>query len=250
MEWYEKWFNREYLDVYRHRDYTGALQQVRFLINQTGIPLSARILDVACGAGRHLKAFAQEGFPSLAGVDLSIDLLSAARQELESIHPAPWLIRADMRHLPFLNSIDLATLFFTSFGYFSSDDENHRVLMSVRNVLRPKGWLFLDYINEPAVRSNLVPHTIREQGELVIEEWRSINGKSHRLEKRIEIRRGVEVRTYTESVRLYNAKELAAMMRSSGFNNIELFGDLSGRPLSESSDRLMLLARRPNLAGL
>lgn len=244
MEWYEKWFNREYLDVYRHRDYAGALQQVRFVIHQTGIPVSARILDVACGAGRHLKAFAQEGCRSLAGVDLSVDLLSAARQELKNIIPASCLVRADMRVLPFQDCFDLATLFFTSFGYFFSDEENCAVLESVYNTLRPQGWIFLDYVNEPAVRAGLVPHTVREQGENRIEESRSINEKTHRLEKRIEIRSGHNVRSYTESVRLYNANEMVTMMRTAGFNNIMLYGDLSGQPLTQTSDRLMILALR------
>lgn len=244
MEWYEDWFNQEYLTVYGHRDLTGARRETRFVLEKTGLAADARILDVACGGGRHLQAFAESGWMRLYGVDLSKDLLRAARLNLASLPLTPQLIRADMRALPCQEKFDLATMFFTSFGYFATDDQNLLALNSIRKTLKPGGWLFMDYLNEPYVRAHLVPCSRRETVDMRIEEKRTIDEKSRRLVKKIDIHQGENRRSYVESVRLYNREQLLELLTSSGFRDMETYGDLQFGPLNEDSERLYLFATR------
>lgn len=237
--WYETWFNQDYLAVYGHRDVESARREIAFVMEQSGITPESRILDVACGGGRHLQAFLEAEYPHLVGTDLSIDLLRHARESLEV--PPP-LVRADMRQLPFRGGFDLATLFFTSFGYFDTDAENRQVLGSVCRSLKPNGLLFIDYLNSALIRKSLVPFSRRERGELVIEERRRIDEDRDRLEKEIRLRRGDETRTFHESVRLYSAGDLRAMIREAGLEVQALFGDLDGAEFGEDSPRLYLFA--------
>ena len=109
MNWYEAAFRKEYLDLYRHRSDEAAESEAAFAIRALGLPAGATVLDVACGSGRHARAFKAAGF-EVVGVDLSPDLLDEAEGVAR--------LRADMRALPFRGGFDAATSFFTSFGYF------------------------------------------------------------------------------------------------------------------------------------
>jgi len=111
-EWFEEWFGEEYLQLYPHRDDAEAARAVELLVEATGLQPHWRVLDVACGAGRHARAFRAAG-ARCVGVDLSAPLLRIARGVTDA-----FLVRADMRALPIrAGSMDLTVNLFTSFGY-------------------------------------------------------------------------------------------------------------------------------------
>jgi Methylase involved in ubiquinone/menaquinone biosynthesis len=93
-EWFEEWFGEEYLQLYPHRDAAEADRAVGLIAERVGLEPGWRVLDVACGAGRHARAF-EEARAWCVGLDLSAALLRVARQ----VTTAP-LVRADMRALP------------------------------------------------------------------------------------------------------------------------------------------------------
>ena len=93
-EWFEEWFGEEYVQLYPHRDESEAERAVALIARATGLEPGWRVLDLACGAGRHARAFRAVGARCI-GLDLSMTLLRRAR----SVTGAP-LIRADMRKIP------------------------------------------------------------------------------------------------------------------------------------------------------
>src|SRR2546427_2909985 len=159
-EWFEEWFGEEYLQLYPHRDAAEAERAVGLILDRVGFAPGWRVLDVACGAGRHARAFEAAG-ARCAGLDLSAALLRVA----QSVTAAP-LIRADMRALPVRpGSMDLTVNLFTSFGYFERDAEHAAALHEMVATVRPRGWFVIDFLNAPAVRSRLVPReTLRLNG--------------------------------------------------------------------------------------
>ncbi|MGD8868672.1 MAG: class I SAM-dependent methyltransferase, partial [Gemmatimonadales bacterium] len=72
-DWYRKWFGEEYLALYPHRDAEEARQAVDLVIRSLG-HIEGPLLDLACGAGRHMREFARRGIAPV-GLDLSITLL-------------------------------------------------------------------------------------------------------------------------------------------------------------------------------
>ena len=52
-EWFEEWFGEEYLQLYPHRDAAEAERAVALILDRVGFAPGWRVLDVACGAGRH-----------------------------------------------------------------------------------------------------------------------------------------------------------------------------------------------------
>ena len=109
--WWEEAFRADYLRVYPHRDDGEAVGDVALLPGYLpGFARGRRVLDLACGAGRHLRAMTALGARPV-GADYSADLLAEARRLGSST-----LARCDMRALPFRDgSFDAATMFFNSF---------------------------------------------------------------------------------------------------------------------------------------
>ena len=117
--WYVEAFGSLYPIIYAHRSDEAAATEVAFIRENTEIPSKGRILDLACGHGRHLRALKAAGHQGI-GLDLSRELLV----EGQSHEVAP-VVQGDMRRLPFADDAFSAVLsFFTSFGYFPTSEED------------------------------------------------------------------------------------------------------------------------------
>ena len=131
-EWFEEWFGEEYLHLYPHRNEVDAERAVALLCAVLPWRRGWRVLDVACGAGRHLAALERAG-----GVPFGFDLSGPLLRRAGEVTRRP-LVRADMRALPYrAASMDLTVNLFTSFGYFAADEEHHDAIGQMLATLRP-----------------------------------------------------------------------------------------------------------------
>lgn len=235
-EWFEEWFGEEYLQLYPHRDAREAERAVALILARTGLVPGWRVLDVACGAGRHARAFEAAG-ARCVGLDLSAALLRVAR----TVTGAP-LVRADMRALPVRpESMDLTVNLFTSFGYFERDAEHTAALHEMVATVRPQGWFVIDFLNPTAVRARLVPReTVRLNGTEVTVA-RSVSADGRYVCKTITTAAG---RRFSERVRLFDAAEFGAMLAEAGVAVRERFGDYDASPLAPGSPRTILVGQR------
>jgi SAM-dependent methyltransferase len=238
--WYRSWFGESYLALYPHRDEDEAAQAVALFLEAVG-PVPGQVLDLACGAGRHLRALRARGVRAM-GMDLSMPLLREGGRRDAS---AP-RVRGDMRHLPFREgAFQGVTSFFTSFGYFEAEDEDLGVLREVGRVLQPGGWALLDFLNAEQVRATLEPRDVRMVGRRRVEQLRRLVDGGRRVEKRIRVldeATGSEER-FRERVRLYESHELKHLLGRAGFQVVARHGDYDGRPPAPDAPRQILVAR-------
>ena len=234
-EWYEEWFGEEYLQLYPHRDDADADRVVALILGAVPFERGWRVLDVACGAGRHARAFRAAGARCF-GVDLSVSLLRVAR----GVTDAP-LIRADMRQLPVRPaSMDLTVNLFTSFGYFEHDAEHDTAAAEMVATVRPGGWFVIDILNPAAVRSRLVPREKVGDGKASALVTRSVSPDGRYVCKAIEWADG---RRFVERVRLFEPVEIAGMLEHAGVTITHRFGDYDGHTLDPASARTILIGR-------
>lgn len=236
-EWFTRWFGKEYLDLYPHRDDAEARSVVRLIRNTAALEPNGRALDLACGAGRYTRALCEHIWT--VGFDLSMDLLRIAISESPHI---PY-VRGDMRELPFASdSLDLVVNLFTSFGYFSSDEENRVVFSEVNRVLRGGGLFVLDYLNANHVRTSLVAEDSRRVGDRMVTQKRRITADGRYVEKEISAE-GCGQR-FEERVRLFEPDDLRCLLHAAGFAIEHELGDYTGGPLTSESPRAVFFAHR------
>ena len=234
-DWFEEWFGEEYLRLYPHRNDADAERLVQLLRRTLPWKPGWRVLDVASGAGRHMRALAQAGAHPI-GLDLSASLLRRAREEIR----AP-LIRADMRWLPVRSgTMDLTVNLFTSFGYFESDQDHVAALAEMTRTVKPTGWFALDFFNAEAVLPRLVPEERVVLAGAPVEIRRRLSPDHRFVIKTIMTEEG---REFTERVRLFSPRELETMLAAQGVTATQRFGDYEGAPLGEGS-RAVLVGRR------
>jgi SAM-dependent methyltransferase len=244
-EWFEQWFGEEYHALYPHRDDEDARRAVALIRRVVGWKMGDRVLDLACGPGRHAAELERLG-ARVVGFDLSRAMLRRARERALA---GGMLVRGDMRALPFCDgSFALAVNLFTSFGYFLDDREHHLVVRQVAAALAAGGHFVLDYLNAEQVRHTIeraqrasglsgngerrndarVTRRIGEDGRFVIKE--------------IELRD--EGRAFQERVRLYTAEELTSLFTEAGLRVEERFGDYDGAPAGRDAPRVILVGAR------
>jgi len=122
--WYESFFGPDYLKQYAH---TTTLQEVEGVAKILHLRPGSRVLDLACGAGRHSIELAKRGL-EVVGYDLSEPLLKAARAAARKASARVTFVHGDMRDLPYHGEFDAVVNLFTSFGYFEDPKDDRTVL--------------------------------------------------------------------------------------------------------------------------
>jgi SAM-dependent methyltransferase len=230
-DWFEEWFDEDYARLYAHRDAEEARMAVGRALRIAPELAEGPVLDLGCGAGRHLEILRRAN-PLAFGMDLSRPLLRMAPTSLR-----PCLLRGDMRTLPVKDgSLSGVCLWFTPFGYFA-DDQNRSLMLSLGRLLRHGGVLVMDYLNADQVARTLVPEDEVERGGIRARSRRSLEGD--RLVKRMVLTHldTGEQRDVMESVRLYHPTDLQEMAVRAGLRLRRVLGTYSGEAFTEDSPR-------------
>jgi SAM-dependent methyltransferase len=241
-EWRQEFFLSGWYTLLEDIPPERTAAQVDFVAEALELQAGARVLDVACGIGRHSLLLAARGM-DVTGLDYTPAYLQRASGGATGL-PARFL-RGDMRRLPFREAqFDAALNLFTSWGYFEDDEENARVLREIARALRPGGLFLLDTIH----RDGLVRRFREKDWHLLPDGWlleeRAWDARNGRPLSTWTFLRGGEQRSFTLSNRAYTCSEVEQMMRAAGLSIVEVWGDWEGGPLGLDSIRLIVKARK------
>jgi len=238
-KWYTRAFDALYPVVYAHRTVEAAEPEARGAARMLRLSSDDRLLDLCCGAGRHLVHLLRVA-PDACGIDYSPALLERARTLLGPRAP---IARADMRALPFSRAFDVVTSFFTSFGYFLDREENLRVAREIARVLRPGGRFLIDHVNAAHVVQRLEPKSDENRAgyRLVSKRWID---DARRVNKRIHIYAdGRLIEEVSESVQLYAPDAFRDLLAEAGLRVEAFHGDFDGAPLDDAHPRMVAVGR-------
>jgi cyclopropane fatty-acyl-phospholipid synthase-like methyltransferase len=242
-EWFEDWFStEEYLNVYRHRNEQDAKNLYDLIQKNVKLEKNAKVLDLACGAGRHSILFAKNGF-DVTGVDISENLLNVARKTAGELGLSINFIKSDLRNLYLSENFDLILNLFTSFGYFESDEANAEVIKIASESLVDNGYFIIDFFNITYLKKNLIPISYDKIGDGIIKQERLFKG--NRILKKIIINKKGDQKLYYESVRSYNRDELVTFLVYNDLKIQNIFGDYLGNDFEEAnSPRIIIIAKK------
>ena len=220
MEWFESWFDTPYYHLlYNNRDYTEAENFITKLTQELKLPQSSKIVDLACGKGRHSVFLNKLGYEVL-GLDLSQQSITFDKQfENETLK-----FRVhDMRHPIDSEPVDAVFNLFTSFGYFENEEDDQSVFSSVSNALKKDGYFVLDFLNEEYVKNTLVPESTEQRGDITFNITKKIED-SHVI-KDICFEDKGKAYHYFEKVNLHTIEEIETYARNCGFERLKIWGD-------------------------
>lgn len=220
MEWFESWFDTPYYhQLYNNRDYTEAESFITKLTADLQLPQNSRIIDLACGKGRHSVFLNQLGYDVL-GLDLSRHSIEFDKQFENktlkfSVH--------DMRSPIDADPVDAVFNLFTSFGYFDRENDDQKVFQSVYDILKPGGFFVLDYLNEEYVRKNIIPESVIKRGDIEFRISKKIEGRH--IVKDIRFEADGKSHHFFEKVKLHTLEAINSYASDCGFERIKIWGD-------------------------
>lgn len=240
--WFESWFNSPYYHrLYQDRDESEAQAFIKAITDHLKLDPGSRILDLACGKGRHSICLADEGYDVL-GIDIAPENILFANQ-FERDHLA--FAVHDMREPLPGRVFDVVLNLFTSFGYFDQEAEHQAALHTMSLALAESGVLVIDYLNSRWVSRQLVAEEQRsiDDVQYFIRRWED----AHHFYKEIEIRIPAHTTPlrFQEKVAKFELADFKSMLEQEGLQIRELFGDYKLHPYDpDRSPRLILLAQR------
>jgi SAM-dependent methyltransferase len=215
-------------------------RQVAFLVRELELALQMKILDLACGFGRHANRLAALGF-RVEGIDYMPGFLEMARKDAQARGVLVDYRQGDMRQIDFNEVYDRVLLLFTAFGYFE-DDQNFMVLRNIARALQPGGLLVFDIHNRDVFLNGFRPDIVTEkEGNLMIDRNRFDTTTGRLYNRRIIIRNGVR-RDKPFFVRMYNPNEITELVRQAGLQVVKMFGGWDSQPLSIDARRMIVVA--------
>ena len=123
--------------LYSFKDYEAAVRDIRRVLDEE-TPAATRLLDVACGTGRHLELLRERY--EVEGLDISATMLASARQRC----PGVVFHEADMAEFSVAGRFDVVMCLFSSIGYVRTEERMRNAVMCMRRHLNPGGVLILE----------------------------------------------------------------------------------------------------------
>jgi SAM-dependent methyltransferase len=234
--WYASWFDTPYYHIlYKDRDYAEAQSFMDNLTNYLNLPENGKILDLACGKGRHSVYLNKLGY-DVTGVDLSEQSINYAKQfENDSL-------RFDVHDMtkPYPETFDAVFNLFTSFGYFENDDCNLRTIEAIKAELNTFGFGVIDFMNANYVINNLVAEDTKTVEGITFHQKRSV--KDGYIVKDIAFEIDDEQYNFEERVKALTLDDFNRLFEKAGVYLLDVFGDYKLKKYHpETSERLIMI---------
>jgi cyclopropane fatty-acyl-phospholipid synthase-like methyltransferase len=234
--WFDSWFDSPYYHIlYKERNFREAQIFMDNITHYLNMDEGSKVLDLACGKGRHSIYLNQLGY-NVLGVDLSENSIEIANKNAnETLH-----FRVhDMRNT-FDEKFDAIFNLFTSFGYFENENDNLKTLISIKESLSEYGFGVIDFMNVNQVIPNLVPQEIKTVDEIDFHIKRY--HKEGYIYKEISFEDNNQKFHFTEKVRAFTLQDFQELMNQSGIFLLDTFGDYKLKKFHKTeSERLIMI---------
>jgi SAM-dependent methyltransferase len=234
--WFSTWFDSPYYHIlYKNRNTDEAQLFIDNITHYLNLPEEAKLLDLACGKGRHSVYLNSLGF-NTKGVDLSENSINYAKQfENDTLK----FEVHDMRE-PLTEKYDAIFNLFTSFGYFEDINDNTKTLLAIKNSLTEYGFGVVDFFNADYILENLVPEETKTIDGIDFKITKSVEGKN--IIKQINFTDKGENFSFAEKVTAFTLQDFEKMFEENDMYLLDIFGDYKLKKFFKSqSERLIMI---------
>ena len=222
------WWKTLFDDLYLQTDARSVCndkltrQEVDWIIDKLPVHQNDVILDLCGGQGRHFLELFRRGFKRVVLVDYSRPLLRHGHQAACQKGWPATMVQADARWLGFRkHSFKAVLIMGCSFGYFTDESENIKILEGVNRVLNPGGHVLLDLPHRDYVINHFTPCTSHHVDNLKIIRTRELQNNILSAKEEIIADEAEIIRVNHYCTRLYDPETISTLLSASGFVDIQ-----------------------------
>lgn len=207
-----------------HKNYFSKKQLQKdadFIIDVLNLNKKDKILDLACGHGRHTIELKKRGFKT-DGLDFSSHLLKVAKENAKQENLQINFYKQDVHNINLKINYDKILLFFSEFGLFNAE----KVLKNVAKILKTNGLFLLDCDNIFRLIQYLIKHPRAPY------QFDFINMKLKEKQKN------------SKGVRYYIVSELKKLFNDHKLRVISIYGNYEKQNLGINSKRIILIGKK------
>lgn len=242
-DWYRSFFHGIALDLWRNYATPEVTRSdTDSLLKHLQLSPPARILDVPCGNARISLELATRAF-QVVGIDIAAESIAEGKAEAEKRGLDVELHQGDMRELNQFGIFDGVCCWGNSFGYLT-EEGNAAFLRAAAAALKPGGRLVIEF----GTLAETLLHQVKERT------WYQVGDIILAIHNEYDLARGRLLTTYhfirdgkddvrRGSQQLYLYRELAALLRSAGFDEVTACNH-DGSPLKLGGQRAIIVAQR------
>ncbi len=202
-----------------------AAEEVDFVVEALGLSGSERILDLACGFGRHSLELAQRGY-SVVGVDITPDYIQHARSRASEDGLNVEFICSDVLDVRFREEFDVVlNMADGAIGYFDAEEKNLRLFDIIARALKAAGKHVMGVCSaDHAIKHFPKRHWEAGSKSLSLADFIWKDSASRMIYRSRVLKFGEELKPFSDEIpdnggsgmRLYTLKELEGILGERG----------------------------------
>jgi len=152
--------------VYQDKDYASEASFVSGLINEHCLKgVSTRVLDLACGTGRHAVELAQKGY-QVEGSDLSPQMVDMAKKAAKRAGlKIPFYTESFQSANKIKKKYDVVLSMFAAINYLTTCADILLSLANIRGLLDDGGIFIFDFLNGNAMIDDFAPVRVKRMNK-------------------------------------------------------------------------------------
>ena len=204
------------------------------------------VCDLACGTGNITIPLARRGY-DMTGVDISEDMLNIARDKAEGLDIL--FLNQSMTDLDLYGTMGAFLCMIDGINYILSPKSLLKLFSRIKTCFIDKGGLFIfDISTEHKLKNVIGSNTFVHCGKKIFYTWQNRYLEKKRLSDMFLtffVKQGENYRRFEERhlQKAHSVKELTAIIKKAGFENVDTYDELTFSPPREDSERIVFVCR-------
>lgn len=244
--WYKEIWS---LDIKNMSWTEDTVRQVNFLVDTLALTGTERILDLACGFGRHSLELARRGF-NVVGVDVTKAYVEDAQQQAEAENLPARFYCMDVRDVPFREEFDVVlNMGDGAIGYLENEEENLKIFDVISRALRPGGQHVMDIMSADYADTHF-PCNLWDAGEkgLTLSRFEWNRETKIMLYGQNDFAYGAPLKApsfgLADPIRLYHLDEIRNILGERRMHICNVFGKFDRTPGSKDEIQMIIVSRK------
>ena len=246
MAIHEKFYTNQHKEIINFYNENDSDSQVQFIIEVAALKPSMKVLDLACGYGRHSISLARRGF-DVTGYDYSSDYIQLAKDNAAAEDTIVKFEQFDMKQLASRDCFDTVLSLSTSLSFYD-DSINKNIIARIHNALKPDGIFVFDqgniftFSNQDFLTNNTGTKELSDKRihyySYTFDAIRCV------LSRRSKIQSSNGTETTGWDLRYYTLPEITAITEAVGFETISVYGNYDLSAYNSDSKRMIIILRK------